>query len=89
MKWHIQSAGDFYDHGEASVIYYDPRSGGTHLISQFAAHLLQKIAAHPLSTEQIMEAVSADIDAEDSPDLQTAVPDILSRLADLDIIQCQ
>jgi PqqD family protein of HPr-rel-A system len=89
MKWQIQSAGQTYDRGDESIIYYDPMSGGTHLISEFAGYLIQKIAGSPLSTEQVIELLSSDIDAEALTELQTAVPDILNQLAELDIIQYQ
>ena len=89
MKWQIQSAGEIYDRGDESIIYYDPMSGGTHLISDFAGYIIQKIAANPLSTEQVIELLSSDADIEACTELQTAVPDILGQLAELEIIQCK
>ena len=88
MKWKIQSAGEIYDGGEESVIYYDPASGVTHLVSAFACHLIQIITANPSSTEQIVELLSSDIDPETSAEIQAAVPKMLSQLADIDLIQC-
>jgi hypothetical protein len=86
MKWQTTSLGEFYDRGEDSVVYYDPVSGGTHLISEFAAYLIQQIADTPLSTEHIIEGLP-DIAAENLPALSASIPEILSQLTDLDIIR--
>lgn len=88
MKWHIDSAGQFYDCEENLVVYFDSASGDTHLISDFAAYLLQQIAGkgHPLNEEEIIDLVTADIEPADLFELTKAIPDILGELAALDIV---
>lgn len=88
MKWQIDSAGRFYECGEETAIYFDPASGNTHLISDFAAYLARQLAdaGQPLDTAEIIELVRIDIEAEDLPELSLAVPGILNALADLGIV---
>jgi hypothetical protein len=88
MKWHIDSIGQLYDCGESMVVYFDPASGDTHLISDFAAYLIQQIAgqARPLKYEEILELITADIEPADLSELTPAIHNILSELADLQIV---
>jgi hypothetical protein len=88
MKWHIDSIGNFYDCGENTVIYFDPASGDTHLISDFAACLMRHIgeANRSLETGEIIQLVTDDIEPEDLLELSNAIPGILNELTDLDII---
>ena len=88
MTWHLETIGHFYTCGEDMAVYFDPASGDTHLVSNFAAHLIQRIAGQecPLTNQQIIELVSADIEPADLAELSGAVPGILSELAALDIV---
>jgi PqqD family protein of HPr-rel-A system len=88
MKWHIDSIGRFYDCGESTVVYFDPSSGDTHLISDFAAHLMRHIgeAEGSLDIGEIIQLVTDDIEPDDLRDLSNAIPRILNELTDLDII---
>ena len=88
MKWQLHPLGQFYDCKESTVVYFDPASGDTHLIRDFAAYLIQKMAEEnrPLEPEEIIELITADIETEDSAELIQAIPDILSELAALDIV---
>jgi hypothetical protein len=88
MKWQVGTIGQFYDCGESTVIYFEPAGGDTHLISDFAAHLIRLIASvpGPLGADDIIALVSKDIERDDLPALNEAIPSILSELSDLDIV---
>lgn len=88
MKWQIDSIGKFYDRHESMVVYFNPASGDTHLISEFAACLIQRIAdqKRPLDNEEITALITADIEPGGLPELTQVIPDILSELTALDII---
>ena len=70
------------------VVYFDAASGDTHLVSDFAAHLIQKMAgeARPLELAEIVELVANDIEPDDVTGLALAIPDILGELTALDIL---
>lgn len=86
----MQSSWEIYDRGEESVVYYDSASGDTHLISRYAARLLQNIKTFPRSIEEIVEALGVDSDDEigDSSEFQCRVREILHQLDDLGIVNC-
>ena len=88
MKWQLRTIGKFYECGEDAIVYFDPASGDTHLISDFAAHLLQQLAhaSAPLNIEQIIALVAEDVEPEDLPEFSQAIPGLLNELVDLDIV---
>ena len=88
MKWHIDSIGHFYDCGEDRVVYFDAASGDTHLISEFAAYLIQRIASQnrSLRNEEILGLITADIEPTDLPELVQTITEMLDELAALDIV---
>ncbi|MCB1844461.1 MAG: HPr-rel-A system PqqD family peptide chaperone [Halioglobus sp.] len=87
MTWRVHSAGKFYDPGEATVIYFDTRSGDTHLLSGFAAHILMLLEAQSMTTEHLVERVAADTDNGDAGKINDAVTAILDELLALDILK--
>ena len=88
MKWQCGAIGHVYACGEDMTVYFDPASGDTHLVSDFAAYLIRRIAGHgcPLDYQEILELITADIEPADLAELTAAVPNILSELAALDIV---
>jgi PqqD family protein of HPr-rel-A system len=87
MKWQRNTVGRFYDANEATVVYFDARSGDTHLLSDFAAYLLQQFGAQPVTTEELVNKVSPSIDTEDISDLRATVSGVLEELVALDILK--
>lgn len=86
MKWRIDSIGRFYDANESTVVYFDSRSGDTHLLSDFAAYVIQQLGEQQLTTEALVNRISLTIDDGDIPDLTQTVSDILEELVALDIL---
>jgi hypothetical protein len=88
MKWQVTSPGEFYDCGEDKVVYFDPASGDTHLVSDFAAFILKQMAAQSraLDSGEISDLVKGEIEPEDLPELSQLIPEILRELASLDIV---
>jgi PqqD family protein of HPr-rel-A system len=87
MKWRRESSGRFYDANESSVVYFDSHSGDTHLLSDFAAHVVQQFGDQPLSTEQLIDKIMPTIDAGDADQLTDALPAVLEELVTLDILK--
>lgn len=89
MSWKVESMGLFYACDESMVVYFDLASGDTHLVSDFAAYLIQRIAreARPVDCEELVSLIAADIEPADLPELTQAIPDILDELASLDIVE--
>lgn len=87
MRWRIHAAGHIYDAGENSVVYFDRRSGDTHLISSFAAYLIEQLADEPLDTGELVARASGAIDPAESTDLAEWVNEVLQELVALDVVQ--
>ncbi|MCX2975897.1 HPr-rel-A system PqqD family peptide chaperone [Candidatus Marimicrobium litorale] len=87
MKWRTESEGRFYDPGETTVIYYDTRSGDTHLLTAFAAHVLREIQAESLSLASLISRIASVVEAGQDTDLQEALEGVLSELVAMDILK--
>ena len=87
MKWRNISEGRYYDPGESTVIYFDSRSGDTHLLSAFAAHVLRELEASPLTTDELAERVSQAVEPGEAADLDAALSAVLEELVGLDILK--
>ena len=87
MKWRIDSMGRFFDAGEGMVVYFDPASGDTHLVSDFAAYLIQQFADQPMDIEELINRISPDIDSGDLLEMTEATPDVLAELVTLDVLK--
>ncbi len=87
MMWRVHSQGRLYDAGEDTVVYFDPYSGDTHLLSDFAGYVMQQFDNRPLSTEDLVLRLSRAIDSADIPDLEEALTSVLEELVLLDILK--
>ena len=87
MLWRIESMGRFYDANEGSVVYYDPSSGDTHLLNDFAAFVVQQFSTQPLALDELVAGLSDHVEAEDIPALAQTVSSVLEELTALDILQ--
>jgi len=86
MTWQVESRGLFYDANEGAVVYFDPRNGDTHLISEFAAFVVQSLFAKAQSLDQLIESLSPNFEPEEQADLPEALSVILAELESLDIV---
>ncbi|NND68291.1 MAG: HPr-rel-A system PqqD family peptide chaperone [Halioglobus sp.] len=83
MKWRAQSTGRVYDPGEGQVVFFDSRSGDTHLLSDVAAHLLQLLDQEPRELAELAASFE-----EDAPgDNEAALLEVLAELEALDILE--
>ena len=87
MNYSVAAPGRFYDRGEESIVYFDVQTGDTHLISSFAAHILQLLVKQPMDIDALMENLSLVIEDDDRPDLAEVIPNILEELISLDIVE--
>jgi len=86
MLLSVAPLGEFYNCNEDTTVYFDPASGDTHLLSNFAAYLLRQLAVQPMDIEQLITRIAPDIDPQDIPELSRHVPDVIAELAALDVI---
>lgn len=86
MTWRAASPGQFYDAGETTVVYFDSASGDTHLLSDFAAHLLGLIAREPMDFDQLVNRVESEVDEPAPGALAASVENVLRELVALDVV---
>lgn len=79
--------GRFYDADESTVIYFDSHSGDTHLLTEFAAFILQQFGDSPLTTESLMDQISSTIDSPGEAELSRAIEGVLEEMVSLDILK--
>ena len=87
MKWRNESRGRFYDANESTVVYFDSHSGDTHLLSDFAAYVLQQFDHQPLTTDELVDQISAAVVPGNIPDLRETLTGVLTELVALDILK--
>jgi PqqD family protein of HPr-rel-A system len=87
MKWRIDSMGRLYDANEDTVVYFDSHSGDTHLLSDFAAYVMQQLDEQPLTTDELVNKISPAIESSNVPELTKAVAGVLEELVALDILK--
>jgi PqqD family protein of HPr-rel-A system len=87
MQWRNQSTGRYYDAGESSVVYFDSRSGDTHLLSEFSAFLLQQLGNESQSIDDLVKRLSPSFEPVDVPELRDKVLSVLEELVSLDILK--
>jgi len=85
-KLRIDSMGRFYNPAEDTVVYFDSHNGDTHLISDFAAYVMQQLDDQPLTTKELVNRISPAIGSSDIPELTMAVSAVLEELVALDIV---
>ena len=87
MTWRIKGPGQIYDAGEDSVVYFDSRSGDTHLVGAFAAFIIEQLRAEDLSLESLTERALPLTDSETSDKLSEAVNTVVEELKSMDIVE--
>jgi hypothetical protein len=86
-KWRLNSMGRFYDPAEDTVVYFDSHSGDTHLLSDFAAYVMQQLDDQPLTTEELVNKISPAIGSINIPELTMAVSGVLEELVALEVLK--
>jgi PqqD family protein of HPr-rel-A system len=87
VKWRIDSVGRFYDANEDTVVYFDAHSGDTHLLSEFAAYVIQQFGDQPLTAEELVSRILPTIESGDISELMEALSAVLEELLALDILK--
>jgi PqqD family protein of HPr-rel-A system len=86
MRWRVHSRGRFYDANEDTVVYFDSHSGDTHLLSDFAAYIIQQLADHPLTVDELIDRISPNVESSVDAGLNQAVQAVLDELVSLEIV---
>jgi PqqD family protein of HPr-rel-A system len=87
MVWSLSSQGRVYDSGDPLVVYFDPASGKTLLISEVAAFLLEKLQAGPRSTRALADLVAQNLDSAGDDGLPDVVEALLQDLESVDLVE--
>lgn len=87
MSYSVEVPGRFYDCGEESIVYFDVQTGDTHLVSDFAAHIIHLLTGRAMGFEMLLENLSAEVEADGFADMAAVLPDILAELVALDIVE--
>lgn len=87
MKWRIEPMGRFYDANESTVVYFEVRSGDTHLLSDFAAYVIQQLGEQTLTTEELVNQISLDMESGELSVLKESVAGVIEQLVTMDILQ--
>jgi PqqD family protein of HPr-rel-A system len=87
MQWRIHAMGRFYDAHEDSIVYFDSHSGDTHLLSNFAAHVMQQLGHERLTTQELVNKIASTMVSGDIRELTEAVSGVLEELLSLDILK--
>lgn len=82
----MHSTGQIFDANEGSVVFFHPESGDTHLLSEFAACILQQLATGPMSTGKLIEHLGPLMEADSQTALEESVGIVLEELVALDIV---
>jgi hypothetical protein len=86
MNWYVEELGEFYECAETSMVYFDPASGNTHQLGDFAAYIVKKLSSGPMTTSDLIEKISPDVDSSDLAEISRALPALLEHLVSLDIV---
>jgi len=86
MIYKVETPGRFYDCGEDSAVYFDVRSGDTHLVSVFASHIIELLSHQAMDMDSLRERLSPSMPAEYRNELSEMLPGILDELVSLDIV---
>jgi hypothetical protein len=87
MEFRNLDTGRYFDCGEGLVVYFSADSGDTHLVSEFAAHLIQQTAGKTLALDQMVDLIAPDIDPGELPQLRATLEGVLMELVSLDILE--
>lgn len=87
MKWQITTMGRIYDPGEGSAVYYDHRTGDTHLLTDFAAFLISQLGSQAHSEQDVVETIREHFEADEQTSVPELVHQVLKDLHALDIVQ--
>lgn len=86
MSWYVHSTGQIFDANEGPVVFFHPESGDTHLLGEFAACVLQQLAAGPMTTGELVEHLAPLMEADSRDALSDSVGIVLEELVALDIL---
>lgn len=87
MLWHACSEGLVFDRDEGVAVFFDPASGNTHLIDDFALKILRILSVSPLSSEAIKKECTDQMTDLDDNEQGQFIDDMLHELHSLDLIE--
>lgn len=87
MKWRACSQGKTYDTGNSHVVYFDPASGSTYMISEVAAWVLSELASNPLTTEELINCFMVQAEEISDAEAKILVEAQISELQSFDLIE--
>ncbi len=90
MRWQVSTVGKFYDESEGTVVYFDPQSGDTHLLTDFAAQIVRELSESAKTTAELEKRLATMADDADFQTLRDGIASVIVELEQLDIAhQCE
>jgi PqqD family protein of HPr-rel-A system len=87
MQWRITAPGQVYDAGEDSIVYFDPRSGDTHLLGAFAAFIIDQLQTEALDLAALTERSVPLAESESPEKLRESISIVIDELEALEILE--
>ena len=87
MQWRITAPGRIYDSGEDSIVYFDPRSGDTHLLTSFAAFVIEQLTSEPMDIPALTDQAIPLAETERPENVRSAICAVIEELEQLDILE--
>jgi hypothetical protein len=87
MKWRACSQGITYDADDGFVVYFDPDSGRTHLISEVAIWLMAELGTRPLTTEQLESRIVSQVESVTVQETEELAAALIKELQSFDLIE--
>ncbi|MCR9105116.1 MAG: HPr-rel-A system PqqD family peptide chaperone [Gammaproteobacteria bacterium] len=86
MRWRVSTAGKFYDENEGSVVYFDPASGDTHLLTDFAAQIVRELSGAAKTSRELEDSLADMTDTADQAQLREAIATVIGELVELGVV---
>ena len=87
MQWRITTPGQVYDAGEDSIVYFDPRSGDTHLLGSFAAFIIEQLKTESLDLATLTERTTPLADSDNLEELRESISAVIEELEEMEILE--
>ncbi|GAB5450552.1 MAG: hypothetical protein Hals2KO_08800 [Halioglobus sp.] len=69
------------------MVYFEPRSGDTHLLTDFSAYVVNLLGQRAMSLEELEVTVAPSVEEDRAGDLKQFISQVLQDLETLDIVE--
>lgn len=87
MKWRSFFSGEIYDSGDPIVVYFDPGSGDTHLLTEIAASIMHTLATKNYDRAELADSLRTFFPKLSCEELDAEIEQSLRELSDIHLIE--